>query len=91
MLGYVVLPAFCLDFLTAEDGTDRLFRNVGEGFTNTRCVISQKGADHTYYYTESCRCIFHSADIRFAGDLCICQCDAGVDFSLWGYSYLQIG
>jgi hypothetical protein len=30
MLGYVVLPTFCLDFLTAEDGTDRLFRNVGD-------------------------------------------------------------
>jgi hypothetical protein len=30
MLEYVVLPPFCLDFLTAEDGTDRLFRNVSE-------------------------------------------------------------
>jgi len=35
---------FILDFLTPEDGTDRLFRNV-ELSTNLSCVTLQKSED----------------------------------------------
>jgi len=42
LLGYyaasgVSLPAFFLDFMTLEDGTDRLSRNVGKNYHYTLC------------------------------------------------------
>ena len=33
-----------LGFLTREDGSDRLSRNLGKKLTTTRCVIAQKSA-----------------------------------------------
>jgi hypothetical protein len=41
------------DFLTLEDKTDRLSRNVGKELTNTQCVIARKRADPMYFAAES--------------------------------------
>jgi len=43
-----------LGFLTMEDGTDRLCRNVGKELTTTRCVIAQKSAVLIYFAAEAC-------------------------------------
>jgi len=38
--------------LTPEDGTDRMSRNVGNKFTTTRCVITQKSEVLSYFVEE---------------------------------------
>ena len=42
-------------FLNPEDGTVRLFRNVGK-IINTRCFITQKGAVLSYFVAEVWNC-----------------------------------
>ena len=40
-------------FLTPEDGTDMLSRNVCKKLTNTHCVTAQKSAVFIYFVTEA--------------------------------------
>ena len=40
-------------FLTIEDGTDRLYRNFGNGIITIRCAISHKRAEIIYFATEA--------------------------------------
>ena len=63
MLGYVELPAFCSDFLKMGliGCSETSMRNYQYTLHNI--------PDLTYVYTESCRCICRSANIRFTGIL----------------------
>jgi hypothetical protein len=42
-----------LDFLTPEEETDRLSRNVGQGFTTTRCETTRKSVNIIHIAAEA--------------------------------------
>jgi hypothetical protein len=90
MEGYVVLLDLCLDFLTAEDETDRLFRNVGGNYEYTLRNIAEGRRSHLLLHRKlSLYLLFckYSVCRSFVSLPMRCWCR----FQSLGYKYLQIG